>query len=99
MSCGSGASKSSDIQILPLRRPGLRDTRIGTSFAIGLPFFAMMISSPAAAWSTRADNWVFASYRFNVMTTTLPSSAQLVKLVNTQPGRRGYRIRGLCLAS
>src|ERR687897_2963187 len=49
-----GASKSGDIQILPLRRPGFRliAPLNATSFAIGLPFLAMMISSPAAAIST-----------------------------------------------
>src|SRR5688572_21451937 len=53
-----------------------------TSFAIGLPFLAMMISSPAAALSTSDDSCVFASYKFSVMETTLPSSPGLVKLVN-----------------
>ena len=43
--------------------PGLRraDSRNGTSFAKGLPALAIMISVPAAASSTSADNCVFAS--------------------------------------
>ena len=69
---------------LALQAPGLSldDVLKRHKFAIGLPFLAMMISSPAAAICTSDDSCVFASYKLSVIQTTLPSSPQLVKLVN-----------------
>src|SRR5690348_6913168 len=63
-SAGKGASKSSAIQTFPRPRPGRRRSRgclSGTSRARGFPSLAMIISSPAAASSTRCDSLVFAS--------------------------------------
>src|SRR5947208_15094321 len=65
---GSGASKSSAIHPLPFPNPYLRSRRVslgasGTSRAFGLPDLAIVISRPAAACSTRAARWVFASKR------------------------------------
>src|SRR5207248_26089 len=53
---GSGASKSAAMRMRPLEPPGVR-TRvlIATRRARGTPAFAITISSPAAACSTRAD--------------------------------------------
>src|SRR5206468_52736 len=53
---GRGSSKSGAIRIRPLSRPGLRGSAaIRTSFAMGRPLFAMMISSPCAARSRRRE--------------------------------------------
>ena len=56
-------SKSGDIQILPLPRPGTRGLRsfgTGTSFTSGSPLREITISSPAKARSTRRDRELFA---------------------------------------
>src|SRR5262249_18387075 len=75
---GSGASKFAAIQILPLPRPGGGRAAGGGGRGRGggLPFLVMMISAPAAAWSTSADSCVLASYRLKVssMNATIPSS-------------------------
>ena len=49
----------------PFHPPGFRRARRGTavSFAIGVPFLAMMISPPGTARSTSCDGDDFASYR------------------------------------
>src|SRR5438128_1027672 len=60
-SAGSGASKSSAIRTDPSQPPGSRGvacSRSGTRRASGTPFFAIMISSPAAARSTSCDRLV-----------------------------------------
>src|SRR4051812_1288609 len=61
---GKGSSKVSRILIRPLSRPGFRSNFFcsnGINRAIGLPALAIMISLPAAASSTKADNCVFAA--------------------------------------
>src|SRR6266536_862947 len=58
------SSKSSWMTTRPRQRPGSRGMTargIGPSRAIGRPALLMMISSPAAARSTRRDRCVFAS--------------------------------------
>jgi hypothetical protein len=63
-SSGKSASKSSGTRSLPANTPSVRFRRgpeSGPNRAIGLPDFAMMISSPAAAASTKRESWVFAA--------------------------------------
>src|ERR1700674_1110336 len=69
---GSGASKSSLIQIFPFIIP--KDFRTSgfsraTSRAIGFPALAMMISSPAAASSARLERCVLAAWMLTVFMT------------------------------
>src|SRR3546814_16117117 len=56
--------------------PGTRGASgfsIATSRAIGWPFLAITISSPAAARSTSEERLVFASYRFTWAISALPA--------------------------
>src|SRR5664280_1385985 len=82
MSEGKGASKFSGIDRRPTRSPRRRSLRPvpavnGTSLARGVPAFAMMISSPAAASSTKRDKWVLAAW---MLTVVMGSSLKLHKL-------------------
>src|SRR6185437_1606538 len=64
ISGGRGASKSSDTNTFPFHAPKRTGTFLGdngTRRARGLPALAMMISSPAAARSTRRERFPFAS--------------------------------------
>src|SRR5262249_54322304 len=63
---GGVRSKSGAMETWPRHRPGFRlaDASYGTSLATGRPALPMMISSPAAARSTRRDSWDFASCMF-----------------------------------
>src|SRR5262249_21724212 len=63
-SSGNGASKSSGTCSFPANTPSrrLRGRSLrGPKRAKGLPALAIMISSPAAAASTKRDNWVLAA--------------------------------------
>src|SRR3546814_5153441 len=61
---------------LPISLPGTRGASgfsIATSRAIGWPFLAITISSPAAARSTSEERLVFASYRFTWAISASPA--------------------------
>src|SRR5439155_14410401 len=63
-SSGNGASKSSGTRSFPAKTPRRRcrcEPMSGPKRATGLPDLAIMISSPAAAASTKRDNWVLAA--------------------------------------
>jgi hypothetical protein len=73
ISSGSGSSKSSAIQILPLSTSGWRGSRRGSEDsrrATGLPALAMMISSPVATSSTKRVRSSAATLISTVRTTT-----------------------------
>src|SRR5260370_29341006 len=71
----SGAWKSaasfSLVGLMPPKRTPLRESAvatIGVSRAIGLPARAITTSSPAWAFSNRAESWLFAWYMLTNMT-------------------------------
>jgi len=86
----SGASKSSAIWTRPSQPPGSRrEARpwSGVNRASGRPALAMMISSPAAARSTRADSCDLASYRLTNL-LTISTGTPALELVNLDQALR-----------
>src|SRR5262249_5143650 len=82
-------SKSGEIQIVPLPRPGTRGLRsfgTGTRRTSGWPLRAMTTSSPARARATRRDSEVFAwcILTSSAISTTL---ARLAKIICRRPFR------------
>src|SRR5688500_5530328 len=77
---------------MPMRVWGLRRSFLtlgtATSLAIGCPWLALTISSPAAARSTSDESWFLASYRLKTLVMeiwpTWPNSISL-------PSRRSNR--------
>lgn len=68
---GMGASKSLDMETLPLHRPSrrLRAGPMAISRATGLPARASTISSPDSASSTKRESCVFATCTLTIFAT------------------------------